>query len=137
MALPVIAEESGRCSREQQRTQPRERHLDRSVQADSNPKDQAVQQAFAHANGYKPKFIEVQTLVEMKDVVEEEGEDEDEDESDLLRIQDAMQTQYATSGTMKRVLFATQWNSNRSSQQYHVGFLRLFLGLYRYNCSRD
>ena len=24
-------------------------------------------------NGYKPKFIKVQTLVEMKDVVEEEG----------------------------------------------------------------
>jgi hypothetical protein len=45
-------------------------------------------------SGYKPKFIQVQTLMEMKDTVEEE----DKDESDVLRTQNAVQMRYATFG---------------------------------------
>jgi hypothetical protein len=106
MALLVIAEEGGHCSREQQRTQLREGHLTGRYNETAIQKIKPSNKRARMPNGYKPKFIKVQTLVEMKDVVEEEGENEDEDEGDLLRIQDAMQTQYATSGTMKRVLFA-------------------------------
>ena len=72
-------------------------------------------------SGYKPEFIQVQTLI---DAVEEE----DEDESDVLRIQNAVQMRYTTSGMIKRVLLIPNEISNSSSQLYHVGFPCLFLG---------
>jgi hypothetical protein len=66
----------------------------------------------------------VQTLIEMKDTVEEE----DEEESDVLRIQNAVQMRYTTSGMIKRVLLTPNEISNSSSQLYHVGSPCLFLG---------
>jgi hypothetical protein len=75
---------------------------------------------------YKPKFIRVQTLIEIKDTVEEE--DEDEGESDVLRIQNDVQMRYTTSGMIERVLLTPNEISNSSSQLYHVGFPCLFLG---------
>jgi hypothetical protein len=84
------------------------------------------------SSGYKPKFIRVQTLMEMRDAVKEEDEDEDEDESDVLRIQYAVQMRYATSGMIKRVLFA-----RNEIQPATSCWLSLFvLGLHRCDRSR-
>jgi hypothetical protein len=123
MALPVIADERGRISCEQQRTRLRMRHLTRPFIQTAIQKIKLSNEHARMPSGYKPKFIQVQTLMEMKDTVEEE----DKDESDVLRIQNAVQMRYATSGMIKRVLLVPNEIFNSS----------LFvLGLHRCDCSR-
>ena len=111
MALPVIIDERGRISREQQRTRLRRRHLTQRFMQTAIQKIMLSNEHARMPSGYKPESIQMQTLIEMKDAVEEE----DEDESDILRIQNGVQMRYTTSGMIKRVLLTPDEIFNSSS----------------------